>query len=87
MRCGLPWVGFVNGLLRLLWWLGGMVTLLFGAFLMVDTEHFYVLEDWVIDKTRGNGITGWVNGCHSYQRAMIQGLESVVKYGIPPMFL
>jgi hypothetical protein len=58
-----------------------------GCLLMVDTEHFYVLEDWVIDKTRGNGVTGWVSGCHSYQRAMIQGLESVVKYPISPIFL
>jgi hypothetical protein len=58
-----------------------------GNFLMVDTEHFYVLEDWVIDKARGNGVTGWVNGCHSYQRAMIEGLEAIVKYRISPMFV
>jgi hypothetical protein len=45
-----------------------------------DAEHFYVLEDWVIDKVRGNGVTGWVGGCHGYQRQVIQGLEHIVKY-------
>ena len=54
-----------------------------GQWLTVDAEHFYVLEDWVIDKTRGNGVTGWVGGCHGYQRQVIQGLESLVKYPSP----
>ena len=44
-----------------------------------------MLEDWVIDKTRGNGVTGWVGGCHGYQRQVIEGLEALVKY-IPPDF-
>jgi len=48
--------------------------------LIVDAENFYVLEDWVIDKVRGNGVTGWVGSCHGYQRQVIQGLEHVVKY-------
>ena len=47
--------------------------------LIADTEHFYVLEDWVIDKEKGNGITGWVSGCHGYQRQVIQGLAGLVK--------
>lgn len=50
---------------------------------IVDAEHFYVLEDWVIDKSRGNGITGWVAGTHSYQRQVIQSLEQLVKYPPP----
>jgi len=53
---------------------------LWGIFpLILDADHFYVLEDWVIDKTKGNGVTGWVNGCHSYQREMIHALEALVK--------
>ena len=52
------------------------------GYLTLDAEHFYVLEDWVIDKTRGNSVTGWVSGCHGYQRQVIQGLEALVKY--PP---
>ena len=46
---------------------------------MVDAEYFYVLEDWVIDKVRGSGVTGWVGGCHGYQRQVIHGLEQIVK--------
>jgi Exocyst complex component Sec5 len=46
----------------------------------VDAEHFYVLEDWVIDKLKGNGVTGLINACHVYQRQIIQGLETLVKY-------
>lgn len=46
----------------------------------VDAEQFYVLEDWVVDKSRGNGVTGWVSGCHGYQCQVIQGLEALVKY-------
>lgn len=48
--------------------------------MIVDADNFYVLEDWVIDKVRGNGVTGWVGGCHGYQRQVIQGLEQIVKY-------
>jgi Exocyst complex component Sec5 len=48
----------------------------------VDAEHFYVLEDWVIDKSRGSGVTGWVSACHGYQQQVIKGLEAVVKYSI-----
>jgi len=50
--------------------------------ILLDAEHFYVLEDWIIDKSKGNGVTGWVGGCHGYQRQVIQGLEALVKY--PP---
>ena len=42
-----------------------------------------MLEDWVIDKTKGNAVTGWVGGCHGYQRQVIQGLEALVKYLSP----
>ena len=47
--------------------------------LIIDAEDFYVLEDWVIDKEKGNGVTGWVAGIHSYQRQVIQSLEQLVK--------
>jgi len=61
--------------------LSGFMVLLWTG-VIVDADHFYVLEDWVIDKSRGNGITGWVAGTHSYQRQVIQSLEQLVKY--PP---
>jgi hypothetical protein len=57
-----------------------MVFLDYKTSLTVDAEHFYVLEDWIIDKDKGNGVTGWVSGCHGYQRQVIQGLEQLVKY-------
>jgi len=47
----------------------------------LDSENFYVLEDWVVDKTRGEtGVTGFVGGIHGYQLHVIQGLEQIVKY-------
>jgi hypothetical protein len=47
----------------------------------VDAENFYVLEDWVLDKSRGGtGVTGFVNGIQAYQQQVILGLEEIVKY-------
>jgi len=39
-----------------------------------------VLEDWTLDKTYGNGVTGWVGGWQDYQRQIINGLANLVKY-------
>ena len=38
------------------------------------------MEDWIIDKSKGNGVTGWVGGCLAYQQHVIEGLEALVKY-------
>jgi hypothetical protein len=66
----------------LFWFHGGKV-ISFGVCVDLDAENFYVLEDWVIDKARGNGVTGWVGGWHGYQRQLINGLENLVKYYLP----
>ena len=51
-----------------------------------DSENFYVLEDWMIDKSRGNGSTGWIKDCQSYQTLIIQDLENIVKSAPYPPF-
>ena len=38
------------------------------------------MEDWVIDKSLGSGVTGWVSGCLGYQKQVIHGLEALVKF-------
>jgi hypothetical protein len=41
------------------------------------------LEDWIVDKSLANGVTGWVSGCLGYQKQIIQGLEALVKFSAP----